>query len=54
MGNVCRVGGLWGMLGRDEEKLREGKLMPEMFKRWEDCPKTVAKVKGYAVTLAEL
>jgi hypothetical protein len=54
MGHVCKVGGLWGMLGRDEEKLREWKLMPEMFKRWEDCPETVAKVEQYAKILAEL
>jgi multimeric flavodoxin WrbA len=54
MGNVCKVGGLWGMLGRDETKLHEWELTPEMFKRWEDCPETVAKVKGYARTLTEL
>jgi len=53
-GNVCRVGGLWGMLGCDEEKLREWKLKPDMFRRWEDCPETVSKVERYAKLLSEL
>jgi multimeric flavodoxin WrbA len=54
MGHVCQVGGLWGMLGRSEERLREWKLTPEMFRRWEDCPATVEKVARYAQTLSEL
>jgi multimeric flavodoxin WrbA len=53
-GQVCQVGGLWGMLGRDEEKLREWRLQPEMYKRWEDCPETVAQVERYAKVLSEL
>ena len=53
-GHVCQVGGLWSMLGRSEERLQEFKLTPEMFKRWEDCPETVAKVEQSAKTLSEL
>lgn len=54
MGNVCKVGGLWGMVGRNEEKLRKFKLTADMFKRWEDCPETVTKVATYAKMLAEI
>jgi hypothetical protein len=54
MGNVCQVGGLWHIVGRDEEKLRAFKLTQDMFRRWEDCPETVAQVKAYAKVLSEL
>jgi multimeric flavodoxin WrbA len=50
-GSICKVGGLFGLLGRDEEKLRQWKLEPDMFKQWEDCPATVAKVDEYAAVL---
>jgi hypothetical protein len=53
-GNVCHVGGLWHIVGRDEKKLKAFKLTPGMFKRWEDCPETVAKVRAYAKVLSEL
>jgi len=53
-GNVCKVGGLWYIVGYDEEKLRNFKVRREMFRRWEDCPETVAKVEAYAKVLAEL
>lgn len=53
-GNVCKVGGLWHMLGRDEEKLRSFELRRGMFKRWEDCPRTVTEVARYAQMLSEL
>ena len=54
VGNVCKVGGLWHIVGRDEEKLRNFKVKRELFRRWEDCPKTVAKVEAYSGVLAEL
>jgi len=54
MGNVCKVGGLWGMVGRDEEALRKFRLTRDMFKRWEDDSETVAEVAKYAKILAEL
>ena len=54
MGNQCKVGGLWAMVGFNEEKLRNFKVTQEKFKRWEDDPETVAKVEKYARILAEL
>ena len=53
-GNVCQVGGLWHIVGRDEKKLGQFKVTPELFRRWEDCPETMDKVKEYARVLAEL
>ena len=54
MGNMCKVGGLWKMLGRDEERLKNWKLRKDMFKRWENGPETVAKVTKHAKMLAKL
>ncbi len=54
VGTQCKVGGLWGMVGHDEEKLHNFKVTPDKFKRWEDCPRTVAEVERYAKVLAEL
>ena len=54
VGNMCKVGGLWAMVGHDAEKLRNFKVTPDKFKRWEDCPRTVAEVKRYAQVLAEV
>jgi len=53
-GNKCKVGGLWYMLGHDEEKLRNFKVTPDLFKRWEDSPETVTEVARYAQMLSEL
>ena len=46
--------GLWEIVGHDEEKLRKFEVTPDKFKRWEDCPRTVAEVERYAQVLAEL
>ncbi|MFQ6094882.1 MAG: flavodoxin family protein [Candidatus Bathyarchaeia archaeon] len=54
MGNVCKVGGLWAMVGRNEERLKKFKITPDKFKRWEDDCETVEKVARYAKILAEL
>ena len=54
MGNVCKVGGLWAMVDRDEERLKNWKLTRDMFIRWEDDPETVGKVEKYAKMIAEL
>jgi len=54
MGKECRVGGLWAMVGRNEERLKKFKITPDKFKRWEDDPETVEKVAKYAKILAEL
>ncbi len=54
MGKVCKVGGLWHMLGCSEEKLKNFELTKDMVKRWEDCRETVAEVGRYAKILSEL
>ena len=53
-GNVCHIGGLWHMVGRDEERLRAFQLEPEHFRRWEDCPETVAQVEACGRLLANI
>ncbi|MHC4504352.1 MAG: flavodoxin family protein, partial [Planctomycetota bacterium] len=45
VGTRCKVGGLWGMVGRDEEKLHSFKITRDKFKRWEDCPQTAGEVE---------
>jgi hypothetical protein len=42
------------MVGGDEEKLRSFKVTPDKFKRWEDCPRTVAEVERYAQVFAQV
>ena len=54
MGNICKIGGLWEMLGRDEERLKNWTLQQNMFKRWEDDPDTVTEIAKYAQKLAQL
>lgn len=41
------------IVGHDGEKLHNFEVTPDKFKRWEDCPETVAKVEHYAQMLAE-
>lgn len=53
-GYVCKIGGLWEMVDRDEEKLKSWKFTEDMFKRWEDNPETVAEVEKYANILAKI
>jgi multimeric flavodoxin WrbA len=54
LGNYCEVGGLWYMVDRDRKRLRSFNVTPDKFKRWEDCPQTVAEVACCARTLADL
>ena len=54
VGTRCKVGGLWHMVGRDEEKLHSFKVTPDKFRRWEDCAQAVKDVERYARVLAEL
>jgi len=54
VGNQCKVGGLWHMVNHDEDKLHDFVVTPDKFKRWEDCPRTVAEVERYAQALAEI
>jgi hypothetical protein len=48
------MGGLLGMAGHDEEKLRTFRAIPDKFKRWEDCPRTVVEIERYAQVPAEV
>jgi multimeric flavodoxin WrbA len=54
VGNACKVGGLWAMVGQDAEKLRNFEVTPDKFKRWEDCPQTVERVAHYAEMLGKI
>jgi len=54
MGNICKVGGLWAMVGFDEKRLRELTITSDKFKRWEDNVETVVKVQKYAKILSEI
>jgi hypothetical protein len=51
MGKACRIGGLWEMLDRNEERLKNWVFQEQMFKRWENNPETVAQVTKYAEML---
>ena len=51
MGKECRIGGLWEMLDRNEERLKNWVFQEQMFKRWENNPETVAQVTKYAEML---
>ena len=54
-GSHCRVGGLWEYIVKeDENKLKDFKFTPDIFKKWEDCPQIVEEVERYGKTLAEL
>ena len=53
-GRECKVGGLWGLVGHDEEKLKNFRFSKQLFNRWEDSPEMVAKVDEHASLLAEL
>ena len=48
---VCRIGGLYMMLGEDALDL---KIEPEMFRQWEDDPATADAVEAAARQLREL
>jgi multimeric flavodoxin WrbA len=54
MGNVCKIGGLWELVGRDEKRLHEWTLQPDMFNQWENDPDLVKEVADAAQKLAEL
>lgn len=54
LGKVCKIGGLWSMVGRDEERLRDFEITPDKFTRWEDCAQTVAKVERHARLLHDV
>jgi NAD(P)H-dependent FMN reductase len=53
-GEVCRRGGLWRMVGRDLDALKEFAITPDKFRRWEDCPETVDEIKTCGKMLSEI
>ncbi len=54
-GNTCmNHGGLWTLLGHDEEALRNFDLKGHQFTRFEDDPETVHEIKRLGETLSAL
>jgi multimeric flavodoxin WrbA len=53
-GDVCQRGGLWRMVGRDVDALKNFQITPDKFRRWEDDEQTVEAVKRYGSLLAEI
>jgi multimeric flavodoxin WrbA len=53
-GSYCKVGGLWGLVGNDEEKLRNFQFTPDKFHRWEDCQEVVGMVNDYGEALSRI
>lgn len=52
-GDVCQWGGLWRMVGQNEEALKKFEITPDKFKRWEDDKQTVDEAKRYGKILSE-
>lgn len=52
MGKQCHVGGLWAMVGQDEQRLQDLKISKKLFLQWEDCEKTVQEVEKYGELLS--
>jgi len=53
-GRDCRRGGLWHLLGRDEEALEAFEFTPDKFRRFEDDPEVVDQVQELGSRLARL
>lgn len=55
-GSYCKnpSGGLWTLLNKDEEALRNFEFTPDKFTNWEDDPETVAQVKKFGEMLSKL
>ena len=53
-GRICRRGGLWHLLGKDEKALENFQFTPDKFRRFEDDPETVNEAKRYGNLLAEI
>ena len=53
-GQYCQIGGLWRMVGRNEEALKNFEFTQDKFRRWEDDPETVAKIKRYGEILSRI
>jgi multimeric flavodoxin WrbA len=53
-GDVCRHGGLWRIVGRDEDALNQFEITPDKSRRWEDDEHAVAGVKKYGKVLSTI
>jgi multimeric flavodoxin WrbA len=53
-GAYCKVGGLWGILNGDEDKLKNFQFTPDKFHQWEDCMEVVNMVEQYGQALAKI
>ncbi len=54
-GKHCYNGGLWKyVLNKDEKRLREFNVSPEMIQNWEDCLPIVEEVRKYGEVLKGL
>lgn len=53
-GDTCQWGGLWRMVGRDAEALKQFKITSDKFRRWEDDKQIVDKVTKYGKMLSEI
>jgi multimeric flavodoxin WrbA len=54
-GSYCQVGGLWKyIVEEDEDKLKDFKFTPDIFKKWEDNPQIVEEIEKYGKILGEL
>ena len=51
----CRRGGLWHhLVGCDEDALKDFKITPDKFRKWEDDPVTIDKVNVIGKLLSEI
>jgi len=53
-GDVCQWGGLWRMVERDVDALKEFEITSDKFRRWEDDEQIVDEVKKCAKMLSEI
>ena len=53
-GRICRRGGPWHLVGKDEQALADFEFTQDKFHRFEDDPDTVNEVKRYGDMLAAL
>ncbi len=53
-GDVCQHGGLWRMVGRDAEALKEFDITSDKFRKWEDDEQIVNEVKKHGKMLSKI
>ena len=54
LGHACRKGGLWYLVGRDEQALKDFEITPDTFHRYEEDAETMERVRAYGSLLSEL